>query len=152
MANATPVEAPFRLRNSDPVISEADGTASQWSDLWKYQVPVGVALIIKPEHVLFLYLEDTSPAEVGEATCRVKVEKRDSTGSSVVLLYGPELYLTSKEQQDRTLMARFAVPADSIVIGAREYLVISAYDDGTIDASDSYFELYIAKIRRALQT
>jgi hypothetical protein len=144
------VEHPFRLTQKDPVISEADGTAAQWSDIWKYQVPLGAALVIKPEHFFSVYLEDTAPAEVGAATCRIKIEKRDSSESDVIILYGPDIYVASKEFQDRTLKARMQVPPEGIVINQREKLVISVYDDVATDASDSYFELNIAKIRKAI--
>lgn len=144
------IEQPFRLLNSNSNITEADGTASQWSDLWSYQVPNGTTLIIMPHHTFAAYLEDSSPAEVGDATCRIKVEKRDPSGSDVVLLYGPKLYLASKEFQEKSKMARFGVPAEGVVVGERQLLVISAYDDGTIDASDSYFEAHIGQLRKAI--
>ncbi|MBU2613914.1 hypothetical protein KJ925_05685 [Patescibacteria group bacterium] len=145
------IEQPFRLTNLDPVIAEADGTANLWSDIWKYQVPQGVALILKPQHSFSTYLEDTSPAEVGNPTCQVKIEKRDSSESDVLLVYGPDLYYASKEFQDKDLKARLRVPEAGVAINEREFLVIAAKDDATIDASDSYFEMYIAKVRKTIQ-
>jgi len=143
------IEQPFRLTQADSGISEADGTANQWSDIWKYQVPVGVTLKVKAEHTFAAYLEDAS-AQVGNATCRIKIEKRDPSESDVLLLYGPDLYVVSKEFQDQTKKARLACPAGGITISQREYIVISVYDDGAIDASDSYFELLISKVRKAI--
>ena len=142
---------PFRLTQSDAVISEADGTANQWSDIWKYQVPMGVQLVIEPEAVFAAYLEDTSPAEVGSATCRVKIEKRDPSESDVQILYGPDIYLSVKEFQDKSKKARLSVPSKGLTIDQREYLVVSVYDDAAIDASDSYFELLISKVRRTIK-
>ena len=104
------IDQPYRLTQSDPVISEADGTANQWSDIWKYQVPMGVQLVIKPEAMFAAYLEDTSPAEVGDASCRLKIEKRDPSESDSLLLYGPDIYLASKEFQDSRKKARLSVP------------------------------------------
>ncbi len=144
------IEQPFRLTNLDPVMSEADGTAAVWSDIWKYQVPVGVALILKPEHLFSLYLEDTSPAVVGDSSCSVKIEKRDSSGSDMLIAYGPALYMKSKEFQNRPLKARLSVAADGLIIEERQFLVIAALDDAAIDASDSYFELHVAKVRRSI--
>ena len=145
------VDQPYRLTQSDPVISEADGTANQWSDIWKYQVPMGVQLVIKSDATFAGYLEDTSPAEVGNATCRFKIEKRDPSESDSLLLYGPDIYLASKEFQDIRKKARLSVPKGGLVIDQREYLVISAYDDAAIDASDSYFELLIKRVRRPIK-
>jgi len=142
-------EEPFRLTNLDPVISTADGVANTWSDIWTYQVPNGVALIIKPGHSFSAYIQDAG-AEVGNATCQVKIEKRDSSKSDVLLLYGPELYLTSKEFQDSTKKARLSVPAGGVIINEREFLIISGKDDATITIANGYFELHIAKVRKAL--
>lgn len=150
MVTGQVIEQPLRLTQLDPVISEADGTASQWSDIWKYQVPNGTALILKPEHFFSAYLEDTSPAEVGDQTCRVKIEKRDSSESDVYIVFGPKLYLAVKEFQNRNLRARLNVPAEGVVLEERQFLVISVYDDAAIDASDSYFELHIGRVRKAI--
>ena len=151
MPEAVIIEQPFRLTRSDPVIAEADGTANQWSDLWKYQVPNGNALVIKPSHTFSAYLEDTAPAQVGNQACRVKIEKRDASESDVLLVYGPDLYVASKEFQDKTKIARMMAAPEGVIINEREFLVISAYDDAAIDASDSYFELHISRVRKALK-
>lgn len=143
-------EEPFRLTQADPVISAANGVASRWSDVWKYQVPIGVKLLILPTHTFGCYLRDTSPAEVGDSTCRVKIEKRDPAEGSVICLYGADLYVASKEFQDQSKLARMKVPGGGITIDEREFLVISAYDDATIAYATSYFEMHIAKVRRAL--
>jgi len=140
---------PFRLTDADPVIVAANGTANQWSDVWSYQVPNGVVLFIRPEHTLGTYLEDAS-AEVGSSTCRVKVEKRDPSGSDVLCLYGADLYLSSKEFQDRNKMAHFRVPAGGAEISERFYFVIAVYDDGAVQQAPSYFEANIEKVRRTL--
>jgi len=143
------VEAPFRLTNKDAMLTEADGTADAWSDIWKYQVPNGSALVLKAHHTFAAYLEDGS-AEVGSATCQIQIEKRDSSGSDTFIVYGPDLYIASKEFQDVDLKARLRIPGDGVVINEREFLVIMVKDDGAIDASDSYFELHIGKVRKAL--
>jgi hypothetical protein len=143
-------EEPFRLTNTNPVISEADGVALTWTDVWTYQVPNGTALILKPNHSFAAYLEDSSPAEVGDASCRIKIEKRDSSKSDTLIVYGPALYVSSKEFQYQQKMARLKVPAAGVVVNEREYLIISVYDDATGDSSDSYFELHIAQLRKTL--
>ena len=149
MVNAVVTEQPFRLTQDDPVITEADGTADAWSDIFKYQVPNGTSLLLKPGYTFSAYLEDVS-AQVGNSTCQVKIEKRDASGSDVLLVYGPALYLESKEFQELSKTARVQVPSGGVEIREREFLVIAVKDDGAIDASDSYFELRIHKVRKAL--
>ena len=91
------IEAPFRLFQDDPVISEADGVASTWSDLWEYQVPVGVSLIIKPNHTFACYLDElTGSTESGAQGTSIRIEKRDASGSDVAIIFGPKLYASCK--------------------------------------------------------
>jgi hypothetical protein len=145
------VEQPFRLYQGDPGISLAAGAASQWSDVWTYQVPNGTALIIKPHHTFSTYLYDsTNSAACGDATCRVKIEKRDASKSDILLLYGPSLYLESQEFQEQVKIARMKVPPEGVIINQREFLIISVYDDAVSTHAASYFELRIAKIRRTI--
>jgi len=149
------IEQPFRLYQDDPNVSVADGVASTWSDIWKYQVPLGTSLIIKPEHTLSLYLAVAGPTEVAAAagtynTCMVRVEKRDASGSDVQVLTGPKIYIAFRQFTDRNRLAHFNVPAEGVIISEREYLVILAYDDGTISEAVCYFEMHIAKVRKAL--
>jgi len=143
------IEQPFRLTQADPVISAAAGVASTWSDIWKYQVPVGVSLILKPEHTFAANLEyDTT--DCGALTCQVKIEKRDASESDVVRVFS-DVYTAVKEFQDKSKMATLQVPSEGLIVGEREYLVISAYESaGTIAHGVSYFELRIAKVRKAL--
>ena len=137
---------PFHLTQADPNVTVADGTANTWSDLWKYQVPIGVSHVIQTGHTFAAYLEDTSPAEVGNSTCRVQVEIRDPAEQDSRIVYGPGLYLRVKEFQDRDLMARLVTP-EQLVVAERYWIVVRAIDDATIDASDSYFELLISRAR-----
>jgi len=149
------IEQPFTLYQDDPVISVADGVASTWSDIWKYQVPIGVSLIIKPEHTLSLYLAIAGPTEIAAAdatynTGMVRVEKRDASGSDVQVICGPRIYRAFRQFSDRERLAHFNVPAEGVIIGEREYFVMLAYDDGTISETVCYFEARIAKVRKAL--
>ncbi len=147
------IEAPFRLTSDDPVLSRADGVQSTWSDLWKYQVPIGTSLILKPEHTFVANLEwDTTTA--GNSTCIVKIEKRDASESEVVRVFY-DMYYAVKEWQNKTKMAHLQVPPEGIIIGEREFLVISGYESaGALQAGAvndvSYFELRIARVRKAL--
>ncbi len=146
-------EDKFRLTQSDPVISaSADSGSGQWADIWTYQVPNGTALILKPEHTFSAYLYSLAPAEC-TVTNKIKIEKRDSTGSDVMHVLGPALYVTVKEFQDVNLMAALAVPASGVVVNERELLVISVWilaAETGLDVSESYFEMRISKIRKAL--
>ena len=150
------IEQPFRLYQRDPVVAYADGVIATWSDIWKYQVPVGVSLILKPNHTFACYLyESTTPGECTPTNTMVKIEKRDSSESDVMKTF-LDLYIACREFRDKSTMARLQVPAEGLIVNEREFLVISVYDpDGAVDEAgaaggDSYFELNIAKVRKAL--
>jgi len=145
------IEQPFRLYQDDPVIAVANGVLATWSDIWKYQVPVGVTLILKPEHTFAAYLyESTAPGECTTTNTMVTIEKRDSSGSDVIKAY-QDLYLACSEFQEKSKMARLQAPAEGLIVNEREFLVISVYDpDGAVSEASCYFELHIAKIRKAL--
>lgn len=140
-------ETPYPLTQADPNIEARDGRAGEWADIWRLQVPVGQVLVCRPGHTFAAHLRDTTHVEVGAATCAVKIEKRDPSESDVLLLYGPDLYISSVEFQDEELKARLRVPVEGIEISGREWLVISATDPKTISAANSYFELFIARRR-----
>ena len=128
-----------------PSANRADGTANAWSDIWKYQVPVGQAHVLKPSQRFAAYLEDAS-AQVGNGTCRIRIQVRDQSEQDYQTIYGPALYVASKEFQDADLMAKLDLMKDK-VIEERFFIVVSVLDDGAIDESDSYFKLETIRIR-----
>lgn len=140
----TPIDEPFHLTDNDPNITETDGTANTWSDLWKYQVPVGTALRLAADNTFAAYIEDAS-AEIGNSDAQVRIRVRDPAETENIVVYGPALYLKSKEFQDRPLKAHLGV--QEYIVRERHWLVFECKDNGTIDASDSYFELLTSRIR-----
>lgn len=146
-------EESFTLTSADtvaiPAANRADGTANQWTDIWKYQVPSGQMHILKPTHRLSAYLEDSSPAEVGGGTCRIRIQIRDQSEQDHKTIYGPALYVASKEFQDDNKMARLGLKSE-MTIDEKFFIVIQVYDDGTIDESDSYFKLETTRVRSSL--
>ena len=146
------LEEPFRLTNLDPVISSANGVATYWSDLWTYQVPNGVALILKPTDTFSLYLDSgTGSTEAPAATTSIKIEKRDASKSDILLAYGPTFYLDAKEFQDVNKLARLRITGDSLVINEREFLIISAKTAAvTLAVAYCYFVIHTTRIRKAI--
>lgn len=137
-------EEPFHLTNTEAGIVEADGTANQWSDIWKYQVPPGMAIKLTSRDTFSLYAEDTTPAEIGNSTAQVRILVRNAAETAEIVVYGPALYARSREFQERPKMARLAV--GQLEVKARQFIVIQIKDDGTVDASDSYFDLFTTRI------
>ena len=148
-------EAPFRLTQDDPVIERADGVASTWSDIFKYQVPVGVSLIIKPHHTFAAYLDESTGSTPALGNdCSARIEKRDASESSVQIIFGPKLYASFGQFANRDRMAHFSVPSEGVIINEREYIVIVAWNAVILTSNSTsnycYFEMHIAKVRKAL--
>ena len=143
------IEEPFHISQLQTAeITEADGTANVWSDIWKFQVPVGQSLVLRAEHKVSMYIEDGS-AEVGNGTCQLRIEIRDSSEQDRRVVFGPVQYINVKEFQDRRLIAHINV-VQPVPIKERMWIVIVVNDDGTIDASDSYFDLETVRVRKTL--
>lgn len=145
-------EEAWTLNSNDTVTipsgNRADGTANSWSDLWKYQVPTGQAHILQAKHRFAAYIEDDSPAQVGNGTCRLKIEVRDQSESDKQRIY-EGLYVASKEFQQDDKMARLLLTKD-LLVEEKWFIVIMVLDDGTVDESDSYFKLETIRLRTGL--
>ena len=145
-------EETWKLTSADtvaiPAANRSDGTANQWTDIWKYQVPVGQAHVLRPQHLLSAYLEDAS-TQVSNGTCQIKIVVRDQSEQDEKTIYGPALYVASKEFQDRDLMATLGLKGD-VIVEERFFIVVMVKDDGAIDESDSYFKLEMIRVRRGI--
>lgn len=136
--------APFHITQEDGNITETDGVAATWTDLWKYRVPQGTEIHLQAGDFLSAYLEDTVPLEVGNDDCYVKLEVRDPSEQDVKLAFGPCVYQRIKEFQDRNTKARLTLPAP-MKVTSRQWIVLVAKDGVVIDASDSHFDLFTSK-------
>lgn len=149
-------QEPFSLTKGDSDVTGTDGStsASVFNDIWVYQVPTGLGLIILPGHTFGLYLYNNNSAEMG-ATVLVKVITRDASKQDTKGILGPVLYTTLKELTDRDKIARFNIPAP-VKVYERQYLVIqttgdgSYYVDETGGSEESYFEMAIIRVRQPL--
>jgi len=140
-----PKLAPFHINQADGNITEVDGIAATWSDIWTYEVPLGGGIIFQAGDTIAAYLEDTAPAEVGAYDCYVKLEVRDPSGLSILQVFGPSLYNQIKEFSNRNTIARLGV-SEPVKVYPRQKIVLCAKDAVVIDASDSYFDLFTSKV------
>jgi len=146
------IEEAWSLNSGDttaiPSGNRADGTASVWSDVWKYQVPTGQAHILKPGHHFSAYLDDTG-GEITAGKGRVKIVVRDQSEQDEKAIFGPALYETVKEFQDRDKMATLGLQND-LVLEEKFFIVIQVYSDQAPDESDSYFKLETIRVRSTI--
>ena len=144
-----PKQEAFSLTSLDTVnITELDGVANIWSDIWKYQVPTGQGHVLMPSHTFSAYIEDGA-AEVGNGTCELRISVRDTSEHDVRVIFGPVLYVAVRDFTDQDRLAKLSIPQPIRVL-EKQWIVVEIKDDGTIDASDSYFEMVINRIRSGL--
>ena len=150
------IQEPFTLTKGDSNVTSADGgtSASTYTDIWSYQVPVGLGLILLPGHTLAVYLENTNDDEMGN-TVLLKLTVQDAAQQDRQGVFAPVIYAVLKEFVDRDKMFRLNLRAP-VKVYERQYLILESTGDGTYgvdqtgSSSDSYFELSITRVRQPL--
>jgi hypothetical protein len=131
-----------------PATNRADGVANVWSDIWKYQVPTGQAHILKPSHRISFYGASAGPVE-HVATTKVRILIRDQSEQDEITIYGPSLYVASKEFQDVRKMAYLMLPSERPV-EEMFFIVVQTLSVLPTDESASYFRLETTRIRNTI--
>ena len=142
------LEEAFDLQQESPDVTQANTTANLWGDLFLYQVPTGVAHVLKPEHTFGAYLKDTNGV-VEVDTTQVKIEVRDSTQQERKTIFGPAIYKTVQEFQDKDLIAHLNV-RETIYMREKMYIAIMVKAAVACSKDTSYFNLAINRIRQTL--
>ncbi len=152
-------EEAWTLNSADtiaiPAANRSDGTDEKWADIWKYQVPTGQAHILKPSHHFSCNIVDSNGDAAANATIRLRIVIRDQSEGDEKTIYGPALYIASKEFQNRDKMAALALQAD-LAIEEKFFIVIQAYSDISgdyvvdVDHASTYFKLEMIRIRSTI--
>jgi hypothetical protein len=129
-----------------PAANRANAVASMWSDIWQYKVPVGQKHILLPIHKFHAKLYIAGPTEVGDATCSVRIMLKDQTLGGGEVIYGPTLYVSSKEPTDTTKMPRLQLPR-ARMIDETFYIIVQAYYATIIVENLSNFSLETIRYR-----
>ena len=134
-----------------PSANRHDGAAiSTWGDIWEYQVPSGQAHILKPGSHFSCYGFELSTAECTNGGTRLKIVIRDQSKQDERCIYGPALYVVSKDFDDVTKMAKLALQSD-LAVEEKFFIVIQAYTSAAVfDVSASYFNLETIRIRSGI--
>ena len=132
---------PFVINQEDTDVTQADGTADALQDLMLYRVPIGIAIILRPEDVLCIYVEETD-ASAAQATAQIKVEIRDATGTEKRPLLGPLQYASfSGEFQDEDKLIHLDI-AHEVRVVEQEYIAIMGKNPSPyLDKDTAYFSL-----------
>lgn len=141
------VEESYEISSVDTTnLTLADATASKWSDIWKYQVPTGEAIILKPSHHFSVYLDEGTGSTEAEAVARVKIEIRDQSEQDSKNIFGPTLYASCKDFDNVDKMATLALQND-VSIEEKFWVVIMVYHTDQVVYAYSYFNLEAIRVR-----
>lgn len=118
---------PFVITQEDSNVTQADGTAETLQDLFKYRVPTGIVIILRPGDPVKLHVDETD-SSVGQATSQVLFEIRDATGEEIKPLLGPMQYANFSasgigEFQDEDKIVRLGIGRE-IRVREKEYIVV----------------------------
>jgi len=141
-------EQRFHLTDADSAITAADGTADAWSDIFSWQCPQGVTLLLKSTDTFSAYIDATG--EIGAPNAEIKLEWRDASEQDKRPILGPAMYVRVTEFQDEDLKAHLNVPSEGLLVQPRQRLVIMVKDDGTVLETNSYFDLFTTRIRESV--
>lgn len=136
---------PFPLRQNTTGVTGTAGVANKRSDIYVFQVPKGERYVVEPGSTFSAYVKDSS-AEVGN-NATIEVEVRDASGQDRHTVLGPMPYRMVTEFQDVDLKAKVNVP-ETLEVPERGKLVVIVTDDGTVSATNSYFEFKLFKTYR----
>ena len=145
------VEESWEITDIDTTnITAADSTASKWSDFWKYQIPTGEAVILRPSHHFSIYLDEgTGSTEAGAGDARLRIEVRDQSEQDSKNIFGPALYASCKDFDDATKMATLDLQND-ISVEEKFWIVVMVYDATVQVVAYSYFRLEAIRIRSGI--
>jgi hypothetical protein len=144
------VQENWKLTSGDtiaiPAANRANGVASTWSDIWQFKVPVGQKNILLPTHKFHAKLYIAGPTEVTDAGCQIRIMLKDQTLGGGEVIYGPTLYVTSKEPVDVTKMALLNL-SNSKLVDETFYIIVQAYYASVIVENLSSFSLETIRYR-----
>jgi hypothetical protein len=132
---------PFVITQEDENVAQADGTADELQDLFKYRVPKGQRIILRPEDVLAVYVVETD-GTAAQNNALIKLELRDATETEKTPLVQSTQYVNfAGEFQDEDKLIHLDIQKE-IVVDEQEYLVILGKNPAPfLDKDLSYFEL-----------
>jgi len=132
---------PFVITQEDSDITQADTTADELQDLFKYRVPKGMKIHLRPGDVLAFYGRETDDTAM-QANALVKLELRDATAEEKAPLVNSAQYANfNGEFQDEDKLVKLEI-ANERIVGEQEYISLMVKNPSPYADKDlSYFEL-----------
>ena len=141
---------PFVITQEDSDVTQSDTTAASMTDLFKYRVPKGWSILLRPTDVIAMDLDETD-GTVAQNTDEVKLEIRDSTETEKKTVLGPILYSRFAasgvgEWRDEDKLVKLGIGTE-VEVNQREYIVLMTNGTAITDKDLSAFDLRVHRRR-----
>ena len=143
-----PQRAKFRLVDTDPNITEDAAFGATWRDTWLFQCPSHMRIVLQKGNLFSLKAYDSADVEYVAPDALVKIEVRDPSEQRRILVYGPANYISSKEFQTLSKVAKLRIN-QPIEVKPRDKIAFMTKDSTGMDAAsvaNSYCRLITTKV------
>ena len=134
-------------------VTATDGQGAKWADIWDFEVPYHVEIVLNPSDIVSFYLVGDDAAAMPNTT-QIRMVKRDTANEESIPILSPVNYKTGQEFQDSKKLMHLTM-ASPISVGTDEHIVVQVYGadalgSGDTDASASHFKLITTRRRKGL--
>jgi len=132
---------PWVITQEDSNVTQADTTANELQDLFKYRVPKGMKVHLRPTDIICFYGRETDNTAL-QANALVKLEMRDATGEEKTPLVNSIQYANyNGEFQGKNKLIKLDIGRE-IIVGEQEFISLMVKNPSPYADKDlSYFEL-----------
>ena len=141
----------YHLTDQETDVDGTDISVNQtglWLQGWKYQVPVGISLVFRPEDTFAAYMEDITTTELTVAD-RIRISIEDASNSDRKQIGGPWLYTQVSDFTDVNLLRHLDL-SKPIVARENDFIIIEVYAAVSLDVSLCYWDLTCDRARSAI--
>jgi len=141
----------YSLNSEEVTWTETDietTQTSKWLEGARYQVPVGQAIVFRPEDVFSFYGKDKAGSELTIAD-KVRILVKDPAQEDTKLILGPCRYMQVSEFQEDKLLKRLDIMQEYIA-NEGYWIIIEWYVAVSFDVSTCWWNLTCRRIRSAI--
>lgn len=135
---------PFTINQKDSNITKSDTTAGSSTDLLKFKVPKGISILLRPEDVVAMDLDETD-ASIAQPTDEVIIEVRDTAEQGKRTILGPKIYSAFSasgvgEWNDTDKLQTLEI-TNELEVKSQEFIVLKVKGTAAIDGDTSAWSL-----------
>lgn len=133
------VKSPRSITNQDSNITKADSTASTWSSVFKYSVPLGTAFEMTPANYFHTTIKDTADNSItATAADLMRIMKANANETEKREIWRGPLTLFTGNVYDEFQRPKLRVP---VLWNASQVILLDFYCATAIDGTNASFVL-----------